>query len=183
MTRLVFCGQAPSRVGDGRAFSGPSGRRLASLMGLRDYEELRSIAHLTNIFGSPQERARAIICRPRRSGKRSLGEQYELAHAGDEFDEELATIEAFGLLLAWMKRYQDTNERIVVVACGAKVFRAFTGKRKPMFRGVRLAPGVDIWHFPHPSGASHYWNDPSNVDRASRFLKKLLKRYEIRLIE
>ena len=56
MTKLVICGQAPSRLGDGRAFTGPSGKRLAALFGLRDYEELSSRYDLANIFDVPAER-------------------------------------------------------------------------------------------------------------------------------
>src|SRR5262249_10932860 len=29
--------------------------------------------------------------------------------------------------------------------------------------------------FPHPSGVSHYWNDPDNVRRARRFMRALVK--------
>lgn len=165
MTKLVICGQAPSRVGDGRAFSGPSGRRLASLIDLGDYEELASKVTLTNIFD-------VIACKPRNA-----------KHAGDEFDE--TTARAIGMMR--VKLWSRDSEHVVVLACGTKVMRALCGQAPGMYRGKALVlepvRGVDIWQFPHPSGASHYWNDPLNFTHAARFLNRLLKHYEISITE
>jgi uracil-DNA glycosylase len=161
MTKLVICGQAPSRIGDGRPFSGPSGKRLAALFGLEDYEELASRVTLTNIFD-------VIACRPKNA-----------RHAGDEFDK--TTARAIGMMRVHL--WARDPEHVVVLGCGANVMEALVGKAPGMYKGKALkvepARGLDIWHFPHPSGASHYWNDPANVDRASRFLRRFLKHYEI----
>ena len=174
MTKLVICGQAPSRVGDGRAFSGPSGRRLASLFDLEDYEELASRVTLTNIFPVPAAR------KPLPPTGKGRG------HAGDDFDE--TTARRLGMLK--VKEWAKDPQLVVVLACGAKVYEALTGcegtkNNKFSGKALKLGPaqGVDVWYFPHPSGASHYWDDPDNVDYASRFLKRLLKHYEISITE
>jgi uracil-DNA glycosylase len=169
MTKFIICGQAPSRVGDGRPFTGPSGKRLAALGGFRDYEHLAAEVTLMNLFGSPQARSQAILC-GRRSGKTVAQER---AHAGDEFDTDLAAVEAFGVMLQWLK---NKEERHIVMACGSKVFLAFTGQKVTMYRGVRMADNIEIWYFPHPSGASHYWNSKENRLRAANNFRKLLRR-------
>lgn len=153
MTRLVICGQAPSRVGDGRAFSGPSGKRLAALLKLEDYEALASRVTLVNLLDHPAD-------------KRS--------DRGDLFDVVAARAGARRLNRQW----DCDDEKVVVLACGHLVFRCLTGKRCEFFRGVRR-PGVEIWCFPHPSGASAFWNLPENTERARRFLKRLLKQRDI----
>lgn len=153
MTKLVICGQAPSRVGDGRPFSGPSGKRLAALLKLGDYEALAAQVTLVNLLEAPED-------------KRS--------DRGDHFDVVAARAGARRLNLQW----NDDPEDIVVLACGHLVFRCLTGKRVDFFRGIRR-PGVEIWAFPHPSGASAFWNFPENRKRAHRFLKRLLKQRAI----
>lgn len=169
MTKFYVCGQAPSRAGDGRAFSGPSGRRLASLFGLGDYEELASRVYLTNIFPVPAARKPLPA---RRRTKR---------HAGDEFDEITARRMGMRKMHAWAR----DPELVVVLGCGQKVTKALVGQEMPFYAGKALhtepARGVDVWSFPHPSGASHYWNDPANVAHAAHFLGRLLERYGIAL--
>lgn len=150
MTRLFFCGQAPSRVGDGRPFTGPSGRRLAALLMLRDYEHLASQCTLVNVFQVPAERR---------------------DDRGDEFDKELAR--ELGKHL--MVEIADSDEPAIVVACGHAVYRALTGRKGTFFKGRRVE-GVEVWCFPHPSGASAFWNSRGQVLLAANFLSKLLKR-------
>lgn len=176
MNRLIICGQAPSRQGDGRPFSGPSGRRLATLMGLKDYEELASRVKLTNIFDHTAEPSRASHDpNPWRLDLRTH-------HAGDKFDEERARTLGLAMVFGW-KAIAASDPPVVVLGCGGKVFRALTGQKKPMFKGTKVAPGVHVWHFPHPSGASHFWNDPASFDRASGFLKRLQDRYGMPIAE
>lgn len=171
--RLYVCGQAPSRQGDGRALTGPSGQRLVKLFGFRDYEHMASEVTLMNVLDRPASN----LCNlpPTRHNKRR--------HAGDEFDRDEAAIKGFGLLLELMAEPHHP----VVLALGNEVCLALAGQKIKRFKGKTLrgrdGHTVDVWHFPHPSGASHYWNDPDNVARAQRFLKRLLKRYGIALIE
>lgn len=171
MTKLVICGQAPSRVGDGRAFSGPSGRRLASLMLLPDYEALARQVTLTNIFEVPAK-AKIIACR---RGKRNA--------PGDQFDMDSAYVIGMAKMLEWAA----DPELVAVVACGKKVTAALGVPDLDWYKGKALkagpVQGVDVWAFPHPSGASTYWNDSANHDLASKFLRNLLKHYGLRLTE
>lgn len=150
MTKLIFCGQAPSRIGDGRPFSGPSGRRLAALLGLRDYEHLASQFTLTNIFDTPAS---------------------SRVERGDAFDQEWASAYAHQIMIGWQKK----NEDLIVVCCGHQVYQAFTGERGVFFKGKRK-DRVELWCFPHPSGASAYWNRRANVIQAANFLRRLLNR-------
>lgn len=164
MTTLIICGQAPSRVGDGRAFTGPSGRRLAALFGLRNYEELAAKAMLTNIFDQP--------AKPKRLPARR---RTKYSASGDEFDSEAAAGRARELLQVW----KDLNDRVIVVACGHAVFQALTGRKGEFYKGrnVQLAGTViEVWCFPHPSGASSYWNYDENKRMAANFLRRLLNR-------
>ncbi len=151
MTRLIFCGQAPSRIGDGRPFSGPSGRRLAALLRLRDYEQLASMATLVNIFDYPADRQEA---------------------RGDGFDEVEALERASVLVGKWVM----ADEPTVVIACGHAVYRALTGRKVEFFKGHQLSDKVEVWCFPHPSGASAFWNRRDNVMQSSNFLRRLLHR-------
>jgi uracil-DNA glycosylase len=151
MTQLVFCGQAPSRIGDGRPFSGPSGRRLSALMMLRDYEHLASQVTLTNIFEVPAERREA---------------------KGDEFDKAKARVEGVKKIATWA----DQEETFIVVACGHEVYEALTGVKKAEFFKGRSIAGVEVWCFPHPSGISTYWNTRAHVLLAANFLTRLTRR-------
>lgn len=153
MTRLVICGQAPSRVGEGRPFSGPSGKRLASLLGLTDYEDLAKQVTLVNLIQEPQEKA---------------------GNRGDVFPVIEARAKARELTVEWI----SDPEKIVVLACGRWVFRCLTGRDTYLYRGISRL-GVEIWYFPHPSGASSYWNFPENREQAARFLERLLKQRDI----
>lgn len=151
MSRLFICGQAPSRVGDGRAFSGPSGKRLAALFNLRDYEHLASQVTLINIFDQPAERLEA---------------------RGDHFDR----VAAAEVGTALMEKFHEYPNDVYVIACGHAVYEALTGIKKMEFFHGRDFAGVEVWCFPHPSGASSYWNTRSHVLLAANFLRKLLKR-------
>lgn len=160
MTKIIFVGQAPSRMGDGRPFSGPSGRRLASLMNFKDSESMRKAVGLTNIFEVPAVRRSSLS---RQSTRRNA--------PGDVWDKKKAQGQGTHLIA----KFRDDPDKVIVVACGHNVFRALTGMKAPLFGGVKLKHwGLEIWCFPHPSGASQFWNDPVNVRQASRFLRDLL---------
>jgi len=124
---------------------------------------------LMNVLDRPQSN----ICQmPARRGNKKW-------HAGDEFDRDEAAVKGFGLMLELM----SASHHPVVLALGVDVCVALTGRKIKRYKGKALrgpdGHTVDVWHFPHPSGASHYWNDPSNVARAEKFLRALLKRYSI----
>jgi uracil-DNA glycosylase len=153
---LYIVGQAPSRLGDGRPFTGPSGRRLIELGGFNSYEYMAARVRLFNLLEHKAERLP--------DGR------------GDRFDYESAKKEARRLARSWLLFRPETH----VLACGSKVFNCFTGRRGEMYKGLALKDHdstsvLNIWLFPHPSGASTYWNDPENVALARRFLRKRLR--------
>lgn len=159
MTRLVIVGQAPSRKGDGRPFTGPSGKRLCDLLDLPNYEALAKRVILTNLLDRPVE--------PAASGR------------GDTYDRRLANARAKQLMLYYARQ----PELFVILAAGKEVYRSLIGVEGTFFKGKKgkLGPAqfVDVWCFPHPSGASAYWNDRSRAAGAKRFLNRLLKSYSI----
>lgn len=159
MTKLVIVGQAPAKSGDGRPFSGPSGRRLYQLFNLEHYDALASRATLVSLLDRPVD-----VGSPSR---------------GAAFDHQAANRRARQLMVEWAK----DPELVVVLACGKEVFTSLTGTQRPFFRGKKGKLGpvqfVDLWCFPHPSGASSFWRDPQNIRQAQNFLKRLLYLYGI----
>ena len=154
MTELVIVGQAPSRIGDGRPFSGPSGKRLAALFGLRDYEQLAASMTLINIFGNSADRREV---------------------RGDHFDRDRARQLGEELVELW----RGHRGHVIVIACGHSVFQALTGQRGTFYQAMIFseeASHIEVWCFPHPSGASSYWNEVPNRLTAANFLRRILKR-------
>lgn len=157
MSRIAIVGQAPSRLGDGRPFTGPSGERLCLLLGLdRGWCQLAAKYDLSNLLTQTQQR--------------------DVSGRGDTFD--IATARRMGqaMIDTWLME----GDRRRVLACGKRVFYCLTGKKRELFQGVMikhpLGHRVEVWCFPHPSGASSFWNDEENWNRAMRFLKMLQDR-------
>lgn len=149
----IILGQAPSRGGDGTPFSGESGKRLLQLTGLPDRKTLEHYFELANLLPDIQPRSRG-------------------SHAGDEFDPRLAQSAAFQL-------FNSFTENRVVIACGTKVWRACFGERRASLYAERSLlwseqVRVSLHLFPHPSGASHYWNDPMRGKTAAFFLRRFM---------
>lgn len=156
---LAIIGQAPSRQGPGRAFSGPSGNRLCRLLGVEDYLDLYRVAHLENLLTKPME-------------KHPNGR-------GDIFLMDEAQVQA----KISMDVMLFLNRNTQVIACGHKVYRAFTRRKGQYFKGARIVTKtynpphtLDVWCFPHPSGASPYWNERENFDRAAEFIRSVRDR-------
>ena len=156
---LAIVGQAPSRQGDGRAFSGPSGDRLVKLLGVESYLDLYRIAHLENLLTEVQRKLP--------DGR------------GDHFD----LIEARANAKMSLQVMLFLNRNTQVIACGHKVYKAYTGRKGEYFKGVRVKTSVynpvhtvDIWCFPHPSGASPFWNERENVIQAAKFIRRVRER-------
>lgn len=160
MSRVAIVGQAPSRLGDGRPFTGPSGDRLCELLGLdRGWCQLAAKCDLVNLLTERQEKDK--------SGR------------GDNFDVAKARRLGQAMIDQWLVE----GETRTVLACGKKVYFCLTGEKVDFFKGKALKSPfgrVEIWCFPHPSGASAFWNDPANVNRVHRFLKALQARRDER---
>lgn len=137
----VIVGEAPSLLGDGRPFTGPSGARLCELLGVPDMAGLRELFELDNIFHHHTPR-------------------------WDAFDRRHARQIANGKMKGW---YQE-DEPVTVIMCGRKVWKAFSGTQTDWFEPDERR-NVVLWTFPHPSGLNHFWNFPVNVERARRFLR------------
>lgn len=157
MAELYIVGQAPARTGDGRPFTGNSGKRLLSLFGWPSYEYMATRVHLLNLLDTQQA---AVMY-----GK------------GDHFDYESAKQEAKRLLGHWFIFYPETH----VICCGIKVYKCFTGQhpQQPL-KGLalnhrRYDTVVKCWYLPHPSGLNAFWNYSRNVEDAKRFLRERLR--------
>lgn len=152
--RPIILGQAPARSGDGRPFSGPSGRRLCSLAGLANYEELRETFNLKNLVSTEQP-------------KRSRGK-------GDHFPLEVARANAQQLK-------QDLPAGSLVICAGRQVARLMdvSPDARLCYIDVWRFGGQNggIAVIPHPSGISHYWNDAERVRKVQDFLRWVIEHY------
>jgi uracil-DNA glycosylase len=157
MAELYIVGQAPARTGDGRPFTGNSGKTLLRLFGWPSYEYMASRVHLLNLLDNKQELL---------PGGR-----------GDRFDYPAAKREAVRLRGHWLIFYPETH----VICCGVKVFKCFTGQSPQQpFKGLALTHRrfntvLKCWYFPHPSGANPFYNSISNHLEAQKFLKMRLR--------
>lgn len=62
-----------------------------------------------------------------------------------------------------------------VLLLGRKVEGEFTTHRQPFFEHWFLGDTIAKWYTtPHPSGLSHWWNEPRNVEQARRFWKGVI---------
>lgn len=156
MAELYIVGQAPARTGDGRPFTGLSGQRLQQLFGFNSYDYMAARVNLLNLLPD--------MAPPIAHGR------------GDHFDYDRAKQEARRLLKSWLLFTPETH----VLACGTKVYKCFVGHSARPFQGTALKDRnsdsvVKLWLFPHPSGASSFWNDPKNVAEARAFARKRLR--------
>merc|ERR1712205_296238 len=67
------------------------------------------------------------------------------------------------------------HRRPIVVLCGLNVTRAFD-LRIDLLSMQRLSSGTLVLTLPHPSGVSHFWNEPSNVRKAARVLRNAIRK-------
>jgi len=67
---------------------------------------------------------------------------------------------------------ERVTSRRITVMLGLNVARAFGMQRLTFFELTRLPHGYVVVA-PHPSGVSHWWNDPSNVSLARLFWRAL----------
>jgi uracil-DNA glycosylase len=173
----LIVGEAPSRTSE-LPLDGRSGRRLERLAGIGE-GELSAWFALGNLLPA------WLGNRERRPGPHSA--------PGDLFDAAQAR-EAWRSLLE-----AEFLEFDYVLLLGGRV-RAVAGlsnlpwfrwapyyagdvpphfgawSEEPALRGGELEPAFELSAIPHPSGASHFWNDPANHARAERFMRRLVER-------
>lgn len=146
MSRPLVVAQAPSSRSDpSEPLSGASGRRLAALCGL----ELDGFLHRF-------ERVNLLPYFPGRGPK------------GDHFHPDVARMAACQMTPRLRQRH--------TVLLGWHVARAFHMDQLELFTWQdEVGDGALVAVAPHPSGISHWWNEPANVRRAQRFWRKLVR--------
>jgi uracil-DNA glycosylase len=133
---------------------GPSSNRREPLTGASG-RRLASLCGMTaDEFCSRFERVNLLARYPGKLGK------------GDAFDLAAGRSAAFRLLPRMVGRRS--------VLLGGKVAASFGLRAAPMFAWRRIG-GAVVAVAPHPSGISHWWNDPRNVRRARRFWRRLAR--------
>lgn len=149
--RHLMVGEAPGPRNSG--FSGPSGKRLAELMG----DDWRYRVGVVNLFDEW----------PGSAGPK-----------GSEFDATAAR----GAAAMLLKAHPPLPKGGKLMLAGRRVARAFGVPAKTQyFESVVLrAYGVDGTRrafvacvVPHPSGISHWWNDGVNRARARRWFRRV----------
>ena len=147
-SRLVIVGEAPAGVGREAlpALEGLVGRRLAKRMGLTD-DQFREMVVRKNIFETPDE--------------------------GKHWNAQTAYLRAMKLMSVMPR-----NANVVVL--GKKAATAFKIVNLPQYAwhsAVRILSGdaLRLAHIPHPSGLNRRYNDPAELERASRFLREALR--------
>mmetsp|Transcript_103173 Transcript_103173/g.300900 ORF Transcript_103173/g.300900 Transcript_103173/m.300900 type:complete len:243 (+) Transcript_103173:58-786(+) len=141
-----------------RPLAGPAEQRLAKLAGLPGPAELWAEfdrANLLSWYPGLKER----------SAKHSVAAGYGLHQSdGDVFPMADAR-KAAGTV--------DLDRYACVLLLGSGVARAF-GVKAGLLEAERRG-GCRLIAFPHPSGVSHFWNEPANVQRAAKVLKSSLR--------
>lgn len=151
----LIIGEAPSKSGDGRPFSGRSGDRLKQLMGVGSYDELTGYFELRN------------LCRQ------------EFSQSAAKYTARLTLIDIRKRLIRSRnrpKRLYDPSphDSCHILMCGRKVQTAF-GVQGELFTEY-VPPGfvdIHLWVFPHPSGLNRYWNDHHRVEVAKQFIRRI----------
>lgn len=152
MKQAIFIGQAPAFHGQKEPLIGKSSKRLEKLCGLSK-KQLNIYFDKTNIF------------------KHFPG---KMRHSkGDQFDMQKARI---------LAKQMDLDKYRLVVFLGLNVAKAFEIKRPRLFKEVYLSKEDHLQHLsrgvilPHPSGVSHFWNTLDNRNKASKTLRRIMKK-------
>jgi hypothetical protein len=186
-TLAFLVGQAPSRTS--RApLDGRCGKRLAELAGLSGYDELTAFFAVGNLHREyPGRRGDKGDHFDRALAREAALRFHELF--GSECWDRVVLLgrnvaHAFGLAgapyLSWLA--PTTGDETARVRHGPPP-RLLT-RAEHYARGEWLVPDAMqhlVWPdarfavFPHPSGVSHFWNDPRDRARAARFMRALVR--------
>lgn len=150
----IILGQAPSQLGDGRPFTGPSGHTLCMWAGVDTRDELLQYFDLANLMSRPLPR------RPR-TQRESTFKLTEGRDAARQFLFHTRKRVKMNLGQERWNDFIDSGQRIEVVALGVKVWRSFRlpgGARH--FERHQFEEDFAFIPFPHPSGLNHQLNDP-----------------------
>lgn len=73
---------------------------------------------------------------------------------------------------AWAALEPKLSGRVVLL--GVRLARLAGLDEHPPYAWVEARPGLALCWMPHPSGLSHWWNEPAHVEDARRFLAGVL---------
>lgn len=170
----IIVGQAPSRLGDGRPFTGPSGDRLVKWAGVRDRDELLKYFRLDNLMSEPLPH-HPHNRKPNGSLKTvnfsmKVGRLHAEIFVGKQRDYLYSQLGVEGA-----EAFAKVRNHVDVVLLGRKVWDCFDlSGDTPMFgRVVRSRSGLRFHRFPHPSGLNHQMNDWEFVRETSERLRRI----------
>jgi hypothetical protein len=145
MLHKWLIGEAPGRGREDRLpFAGPCETRWAHVIG----HDWRSRFHVVNLLDY-------------------------WPGSGGEKGATLPALEASIAASAILRTIANSRPVSALFLCGLRVAAAFRVPRGEFFERAyaRSIDGFELPTFvvPHPSGVSHWWNDPANVERARAF--------------
>lgn len=162
----VILGQAPSRLGDGRPFTGPSGDRLVQWAGVESRDELLKYFRLDNLLPEPlphhPERRKPNGNLKTVNFSRRRGREQAVQFIARQNDYLIA--ENAGKVV-----------KLDVVVLGKKVWESLElNMETPIFgRVVKVGLRMRFHRFPHPSGLNHQMNDPKFLGETSERLRRI----------
>lgn len=174
----IILGQAPSRLGDGRAFTGPSGNTLVQWCGLNHRTQLEKYFELDNLLHTPMPRIEPSHRNIKRTNSFHRAQRVQ---AAKDFLNRWRAV-AYQQMGGWqgVEAFQSDGGRIKVVALGRQVWDTFghesisTLPRHPdMFAEGDVEELFTLVRFPHPSGLNHQLNDHEFVAEVARRLKAI----------
>jgi hypothetical protein len=146
-----------------KPFQGQPESKLARLAGLENPEALWTVFDRIDLLGwCPGPKDRKDYHRP------SIGYTKHMCD-GHKFPQRDAKIVAERLL-----HFGQLSRYALVVLCGRLVASAFSLRLRAV-PWAEECEGVRFLVMPHPSGVSHYWNDPMSWQRAAGTFRAALK--------
>jgi hypothetical protein len=170
----ILLGQAPSAQGDGRPFTGPSGKTVCKWLGVEGREQLAGYFYLENLLPHPlprnaDERRRSSQLTPAQA---RLGANNFLTRTRFRMRKELGA-QGYSDLI-------DQHKVFTVVVLGTKVWKGFKlPSYDAWFTERMIGDDFMLIKFPHPSGLNHELNDPDFArETASRLRAIALHRQQ-----
>lgn len=144
--RPLLVGEAPGRQTVGaRPFTGRTGRRLERLAGVDRLYDHFDVVNLLDRWPGPA----------------GVGSAWPMLEARVRAE-----------VVKQQARVARRPRNVVLV--GRRVAAAFGLRELDFLTWGFLGPRARVAVLPHPSGVSHWWNDPENVEAAAAFLRDLV---------
>lgn len=170
----IILGQAPSRLGDGRSFTGPSGEVLISWFGVSSREELLEYFQLENLLATPLTKHA-----PRAAGEHNNKHK-------DTFTKEMGRTAANSFIVkieeSVINHHGVTgadvwweHNFVTVVTLGLKVWESFGLSGASQMFSTKWSTNYhfQFCRFPHPSGLNHQRNDRALMAQTSAILRTI----------